>query len=721
MSVHDWLVPFLLLFAMAAAAQAADTPPPYQNPKLPVGKRVDDLVSRMTLQEKVSQMLNQAPAIERLGIPAYDWWNEALHGVARNGVATVFPQAIGLAATWDTELHLKVATVISDEARAKHHEAVRNGVHRIYAGLTFWSPNINIFRDPRWGRGQETYGEDPCLTGRLGVAFVKGMQGNDRKYLKTVATPKHYAVHSGPEPARHGFDVTVSEADLWNTYLPAFEACVREGKAESIMCAYNAYAGKPCCTNARLQQEILRKQWGFKGYIVSDCDAVADVFTGHKAVSKPEEAAALSLKAGTDLNCGGTFGALPGAVSLGLISEQDIDVAVKRLFTARFRLGMFDPPEMVKWARIPFSVNDAPEHDRLALRAAQESIVLLKNEGPVLPLSKSLRRIAVIGPNADDVEVLLGNYNGNPSHPVTVLKGIRDKAAAFGAEVTYARGCELASEAPDRARALELAREADAVILVLGIHPRLEGEEMDVRVPGFAGGDRLTLDLPAAQQSLMEDVVKTGRPVVLVLMSGSALSVNWADRHVPAIVQAWYPGQQGGAAVADILFGDVNPSGRLPVTFYRSVDDLPPFEDYSMAGRTYRYFRGTALYPFGHGLSYTSFRYEGLRLDKPAAAGKPVTATLKVTNAGKVAGAEVVQFYIVPPDPEVDGLIKQLAAFTRVTLKPGQSSVVKVSLPESAFARYHEAAGSVTVAPGEYEVQVGASSADIRLKGIVRK
>lgn len=707
------------LFAViAAGATRAEEAPPFRNPDLPLARRVEDLLGRMSLEEKVSQMQHDAPAIERLGIPRYNWWNEALHGVARSGTATVFPQAIGLAATWNVPLHKRIATAISDEARAKYNENQRRGQRGIYEGLTFWSPNINIFRDPRWGRGQETYGEDPYLTGRLGVAFVQGMQGDDPRYLKTVATPKHFAVHSGPEPRRHEFNAVTSEYDLWTTYLPAFEAAVREGKAESIMCAYNALDGEPCCGNPRLLTDILRRRWGFDGYVVSDCDAITDIYQGHKAAPDAPHAAAMAVKAGDDLNCGGAYGSLVAAVKQGLLSEDDINRSMRRLLTARFRLGMFDPPDRVPFSSIPFSVNDSPEHDALAREAARESIVLLKNQRGALPLSRSIKKIAVIGPNADSVDVLLGNYNGTPSHPVTIVQGIRNVAGG-GVEVTYAKGCDYAGDDSSHDSALRNARDADAVVLVMGISPRLEGEEMKVNTPGFSGGDRTRIDLPDAQQRFIREIAALNRPTVLVLLNGSALAIPWAEENIPAIVEAWYPGQQGGNAVADVLFGDYNPAGRLPVTFYRSVHDLPPFDDYNMEGRTYRYFAGRPLYPFGHGLSYTTFSYSNLRVPKSVAADKPVTVTVEVKNTGKREGDEVAQLYIrrlMAPERRAR---KELKGFQRIPLKPGATRTVRFTLPPDAFASYDEEDGRVLVAPGAYEVQIGASSEDIRAKQTV--
>jgi beta-glucosidase len=749
----------VVLTTCAPAAPGAPDPEdevlPYLNPELPLERRVDDLVSHLTLEEKVSQMLYDAAAVERLGIPEYNWWNEALHGVARAGRATVFPQAIGLAATWDTDLMYRVATAISDEARAKHHESLRQGRRGIYEGLTFWSPNINIFRDPRWGRGMETFGEDPYLTGRLAVEFVRGMQGADPFYLKTVATPKHYAVHSGPEPDRHTFDAVADERDLRETYLAAFRATIVEANAQSVMCAYNRFRGAACCGSDELLQQILRDEWSFDGYVVSDCWAIMDIYRNHELVETAAEAAALAVASGTDLNCGVTYDSLVVAVEQGLISEQQIDVSLRRLLRARFRLGMFDPPDRVPYASIPYDVTDSEAHRQLALEATRKSIVLLKTEGGLLPLSRELGTIAVIGPNADDVDVLLGNYNGVPADPVTPLEGIRREVAP-GTRVLYARGTDVAQNMPSlevvptaalaaeymglqveglkgeyfanhdwqgepfavrvdstidfnwwdappiagmpadsfsirwtgtltppvsgryalgvrvfgsfqlflddslrvefsdrhvvlprwaefdfeagvphdirieyrtrradaiaqlvwakpeprlREEALRAAEAADAVIMVMGLSPRLEGEEMRVEVPGFAGGDRIDIGLPANQQELMEAIVATGKPVVLVLLNGSAVSLNWAAEHIPAIVEAWYPGQAAGTAIADVLFGRYNPAGRLPVTSYRSVDQLPPFSQYDMQGRTYRYFEGEPLFPFGHGLSYTMFRY----------------------------------------------------------------------------------------------------------------
>jgi beta-glucosidase len=847
---------FILLAVVLATLPLhnAQTQPPYLNPNLPIQTRVDDLVSRMTLEEKVRQMQNAAPAVERLGIPQYEWWNEALHGVARAGYATVFPQAIGLAATWDTELMYQVADVISTEARAKHHEAARNNQRGRYYGLTFWSPNINIFRDPRWGRGQETYGEDPYLTARLGVEFVKGLQGNDPRYFKVIATPKHYAVHSGPEPERHSFDAIAYERDLRETYLPAFRATIVEGKASSVMCAYNRTNGEPCCSSKKLF-DILRREWGFDGYVVSDCGAIRDIWEYHKFVKTEPEASALAVRAGTDLTCGNEYVKLLDAVKQGLITEAEIDTALKRLMTARFRLGMFDPPEKVAYARIPFSQNDTPEHRQLALQTARESIVLLKNANNTLPLKKDLKSIAVIGPNADAPEVLWGNYYGRPSRLITPLAGIK-AAVSPNTKVTYALGSSLAGEsvvpvpasalspglkaeyfnneelsgptatvrtderinfdwgrykptpelnennfsvrwtgkltpaesgnytlgftADDGARvfldnqllveawernpnktvtkeirleggrsydlrmeyrqnnreasarlvwsyprlverqieeAVKAAKEADASVLVLGISAGLEGEEMTVNVEGFRGGDRTDLSLPKSQEALLKAVVATGKPVVVVLLSGSALAVNWANDNAPAILHAWYPGGEGGAAIADVLFGDYNPGGRLPVTFYKSVDQLPPFTDYSMAGRTYRYFKGDPLYPFGFGLSYTNFDYSNLKFSaRSVKTGEPIKVSVDVKNTGARDGDEVVQLYLTDVAASAPVPIRALVGFDRISLKAGSKQTVTFTITPRQMSMIDDR-GKRVIEPGEFLLRVGDLSGRFQVTG----
>jgi beta-glucosidase len=712
----------------AVPARAQSDTVAWRNPDLPFEMRVRDLIRRMTLAEKVSQMQDVAPAIDRLGIPAYNWWNEALHGVARSGLATSFPQAIGLAATWDDSLMFRVATVISDEARAKYHEYIRNGSRKRYQGLTFWSPNINLFRDPRWGRGQETYGEDPYLTGSLAVQFIRGMQGDDAKYLKTVSTVKHFAVHSGPEPARHTFDAVVSERDLRESYLPHFQAGIREGHAYSLMCAYNRVFGKPACASDLLLRDILRGEWAFPGYVVSDCGAIDDIYMRHKVAATVAEAAARGVKSGTDLSCGREYAALTDAVKRGLVTEAVVDSSVSRLFLARMRLGMFDPAERVRWAATPYSVLDQPAHRALARTAAQESIVLLRNQGDLLPLEKTLGTIAVIGPDADDKELLLGNYNGDPADPVTPLRGIRE-AVGKGTTVLYARGSDLADGLPASdsvparspadttlmTEALAAAARADAVVLFLGLSPRLEGEEMPVRIEGFVGGDRTSLDIPAAQERLLERIVAVGKPTVLVLMSGSAVSTNWAAEHVPAILEAWYPGQAAGTAIADVLFGDANPGGRLPITFYKSATDLPPFEDYRMAGRTYRFFGGTPLYPFGHGLSYTTFAYRNLRISaERLAAGDTVTVSVDVTNTGTRAGDEVVQLYVQYPDSKVERPRNDLRGYRRVALAQGETRTVTFPLAAASLAYWNAGSHGWAVEDGTVRIRVGASSADIR-------
>src|SRR5437016_10482536 len=845
---------FLLFSVLSLGAQTAEKPSAtreparaaYLDPSLPLEQRVNDLVSRLTLEEKVSQMQDVAAAIPRLGVPAYNWWNEGLHGVARSGNATVFPQAIGLAATWDTGLIHRVADVISTEARAKYNDAIQHGNTGRYFGLTFWSPNINIFRDPRWGRGQESYGEDPYLTSRIAVAFVTGLQGDNPNYLKTVSTSKHYAVHSGPEVLRHRFNVPVSPHDLADTYTPAFRATILEGRADSVMCAYNSVRGEPACANHFLF-DTLRNKWGFRGYVVSDCWAISDLHQGHGFVLTLEQAAALAVKAGTDLSCGPEFAALPFAVRNRLLANEDIDRAVKRLFEARFRLGMFDPPERVPWSKLSIADNDTPAHRQLALEAAHKSMVLLKNERNTLPLKSSVKTIAVIGPNADSLPVLLGNYNGNPSSYTTILEGLRKRfrnakiLTALGSPVTETSAVILPSEylrtggrnsppglngeyfanvnlsgsavlkrtdanvdfewnnvspgpgvpagnysvrwtgelvppvdgdyrlggstdggyriyldgkkfvddsGPHGARtmttlvhlqaghpypirmeyfhtwweatarllwlppnlsqeAVNAARKADVVIAVVGITPQFEGEESDSSDPGFVGGRTLDLNLPRPQEELLESVAATGKPLIVVLTNGSALAVNWAQQHAAAILQAWYPGEEGGTAVADVLSGEYNPAGRLPVTFYQSVVQLPPFGNYSMAGRTYRYLTEPPLYPFGYGLSFSSFSYSDAKVS-PAqvAADGTVTVSVGVTNTSSFPGAEVVQLYLAHPG--VDGApIRALAGFRRIHLDAAASETVDFPLRDRDLSIVDEA-GVRRIVPGAVEVWIGA-------------
>jgi beta-glucosidase len=858
---------FLSFVPNARNTSAQTSQPAYKNPKLPLEQRVDDLVSKMTLEEKIAQMQNAAAAIPRLDVPEYEWWNEALHGVARAGIATVFPQAIGLAATFNDKLVWQVADAASTEARAKHHEYVRRNERGRYKGLTFWSPNINIFRDPRWGRGQETWGEDPFLTGKLGTAFVRGLQGSDPKYLKVVSTVKHFAVHSGPEPERHIFNAVSSERDLRETYLPAFRQTILEGNATGVMCAYNATNGEPACANTRLMQEILRGEWGFKGHVVSDCAAIEDIWKWHKFVPTEAEASAIAVKKGTDLTCGREYKSLSVAVQKGFISEKEIDTAVKNLMKIRFRLGMFDPPEMVKYAQIPFSENDSAAHRALSLQASRESLVLLKNAAQALPLKKDLKTIAVIGPNADDPDVLLGNYNGQPSRSFTPLEGIRNKVSS-STKVLYSQGMyptgvtsePVASEslqngdqkglraeyynnrdftgAPALVRndaqvnfnwgsispakevkednfavrwtgtitppesgnyrigwrsnggvrifvdgslfleetknprtrnlnkeinleggrtydikieyienanhyasakllwtpptgerrlredALEKARQADAVVMVMGISPVVEGEEMDVKLEGFRGGDRTEISLPKPQEELIKAVHALGKPVVLVTMGGSALAVNWADENVPAILHAWYPGQEGGNAIADVLFGDYNPGGRLPVTFYKSAAQLPPFDDYKMDGRTYRYFKGEPLYPFGYGLSYTKFSYGNLKLKNKVKAGENVQVSVEVQNTGSMAGDEVVQLYLTDTSASVPVPVRNMAGVERIFLKPGEKRTVSFTLVPRQMSVVLDS-GKRVVEPGDFAVSVGGKQpgfsgrADAATTGVV--
>src|SRR6266702_3094681 len=837
--------------------------PPYKNPSLHIEKRVEDLVSRRTLEEQVAQMMNAAPAIERLGIPAYEWWNEALHGVARAGYATVFPQAIGLAATWDTDLMHHVADVISTEARAKHHEFIRHNEHARYYGLTFWSPNINIFRDPRWGRGQETYGEDPFLTPRLGVAFVKGLQGDDPKYFKTIATPKHYAVHSGPENTRHTANVDPSQHDLEDTYLPAFRATVTEAKAGSVMCAYNAVDGKPACANPYLLEETLRKTWGFKGYVTSDCAAITDVAVGHKFSPDMEHASAASVKAGTDTSCGKEYASLVKAVKDGLISEAEIDTSVARLFRARFELGLFDPPAQVAYARTPFSETDSVEHRELARVVAEKSMVLLKNDG-VLPLKKSMKTIAVIGPNAASLSAIEGNYNAVPSHPVLPLGGMEKKFGA--ANILYAQGspyvAELAlpvprtilhpakgdakfglkgeyfdnidlsgtpaftrvdeqvdfdwnaaSPAPSlkssgfgvrwtgtitapkpgdyeftfqlahcypcgdaemlrvflddkavtdqpveakehrssgmkpftlsfadmqphslrieyshharlfgaglsfhwkppvdalRDEAVAVAKQADVAVVFVGLSPELEGEEMPVHVAGFDGGDRTTIELPAVQQELLEAVAATGKPVVVVLMNGSALAVKWAKEHAAAVLEAWYPGEEGGTAIANTLTGENNPAGRLPVTFYTGTDQLPAFDDYSMAKRTYRYFRGEPLWGFGYGLSYSNFKWSNVSLSNAKlTAGESLTVDADVESTSAMKGDAVSEIYLKAP-ASATAPRHALVGFVRTPLNGRQRQHIHVVIDPRSLSTV-AVDGKRSVEAGEYSLFVGGA------------
>jgi beta-glucosidase len=856
------------LTGSAWKAEAQEAKPAYLDPSLPAEQRAAELVKQMTLEEKASQLVNQSRAIPRLKVPAYDWWSESLHGVLLSGT-TEFPEPIGLAATFDPATIKQMGTVIGIEGRIKHAAALTNGNSKIFEGLDFWAPNINIFRDPRWGRGQETYGEDPFLTGRMGVAFVTGMQGDDPRYYRVISTPKHFAVHSGPESTRHTADVPISKHDELDTYLPAFRAAVTEGKAGSVMCAYNSINGEPACANEFLLQDQLRGKWGFKGYVVSDCGAVIDVFAGHHFKPTQPQASAISLERGMDNECvdfttmvedNRDYKAYIDAVKQGYLPMSAVDTAVTRLFTARMKLGMFDPPEMVPYSKIDPKELDSAEHRALARKLANESMVLLKNDG-VLPLKTEGLKIAVVGPLADQTRFLLGNYNGTPTHTVSILEGL--KAEFPKAQINFVEGTQFLSKSanpipaslmsidgkqglqasyqkfvmdwgPDAKKppvlvsrheasinveedalpaetkgvrplrihwetdlmptetgefylglkglgsfrlsvngvdlatdydtrsvetklspvhldagkparlvaeyavtdahksvmqlvwkkldrrplpeALEAAKNADLVVAVVGITSELEGEEMKVVEPGFKGGDRTSIDLPKPEQDLLESLATAHKPLVVVLTNGSALAVNWANDHANAILDAFYPGEEGGAAVAETLSGKNNPAGRLPVTFYKSVDQLPPFEDYSMKGRTYRYFTGAPLYPFGYGLSYTNFSYSGLTVPASLKAGSPLEAEVTVTNSGSKAGDEVAQLYLT--FPSVPGApLKALRAFHRVHLEPGASQTVKFELNPRDLSMVTEA-GVPTVVEGAYGVFVGGGQPGTSAPGV---
>ena len=864
-----------LLAALIALPLCAQQPPapqnhpvrPWLNTALPLEQRVDALISQMTLEEKTQQMGDRAPAIPRLGVPAYFWWNEGNHGVAVSGTATNFPQVIGMAATWDTPLVHREAEVISTEARAKYNEAIRHDQHEQFYGLTFFAPNINIFRDPRWGRGQETYGEDPFLTGRMAVAFVSGMQGTDPKYFRVVSTPKHFDVHSGPESTRHQANVDASAHDLEDTYLPAFRAAVTEADAQSVMCAYNAIDDAPACANTMLLRDHLRDAWHFSGYVVSDCAAVADIDTGHHYAPDMAHAAADAVKAGTDLECGfgkgQAFLSLADAVHQGLVPESDIDNALRRLFRARFKLGMFDPPQSFAYGRIPFSEVNSPEHRALSLQAARESMVLLKNENHILPLnSQRIHSIAVVGPEAELIQSLQGNYNGPPPSPVYPLNGIEKRFASakvhyaqgstlvegfalpightalhpthgsgdgltgeyfstpdlsgepvlartdrninfnwdkvipvpglqrnnwsvrwtgtftppapgdyrLGVRINYCYACENAEsfrlylddklivqnsgktaergaaflapvsftdtkphsirleylhgtgsagidltwEAPAsalREEAVAAAKQSDAVIAFVGLSPSLEGEEMPVHLDGFSGGDRTSIDLPGTQQDLLKALAATGKPLIVILQNGSALAVNWAQQHAAAILEAWYPGEAGGTAIAETLAGDNNPAGRLPLTFYSSLSQLPAFDDYAMEHRTYRYFTGQPLYTFGYGLSYTTFAYSRLKSPPSIHAGDPITITADLKNTGTRAGDEVAELYLTQPrgfeTPQ-----RILAGLQRVHLAPRETKHISITINPRSLSQVDEQ-GNHIILPGDYTVSLGGSQPGI--------
>ena len=828
---------------------------PFQNTSLTVDERVNDLVSRLTLEEKAMQLFNQAPAIDRLGVPSYNWWNECLHGVARAGKATVFPQAIGMAATFDQDLMFRVGTAISDEARAKYNYFTRNNARSIYMGLTFWSPNINIFRDPRWGRGQETYGEDPFLTARMAVNYIKGLQGNDPKYFKVIATAKHYAFHSGPEYSRHIDNVYINDRDLYETYLPAFKAAVQEAKVQSIMCAYNRFRNKPCCGSDILLSNILRNEFGFKGYIVSDCGAITDFYKkeSHNIVPTPAQAWGWSLSAGTDLNCEESKSFVEDhfeeAVMKGMINEKDIDISLKRLFKARFLLGMFDPDENVAYSKIPMSVVGSKEHLDLSLEVAEKSLILLKNSG-ILPL-RNIKKIALIGPNADNPAILTGNYNGDPINPITPLRALKERLGS--SNVYYTAGCpivpgvytdyevipegnffhtengklkeglhaeyfqdtsmlgkpsivridkkidfywelspikQLVDESfavrwtgllvPQKSgtyiftgniqlkinnklnsgnairlekgrqyqieaalkvapfwwsnnhqqqfaklawadvsrdyhkEALEAASKAEIIVFCGGISSNLEGEEMKIETEGFAHGDRTNIELPKIQEDLLKDLYKTGKPIIYVNFSGSAIALNWQNENLPAIIQAFYPGETTGTALARLLFGDYNPSGRLPVTFYKSIDQLPDFKNYEMAGRTYRYFKGDPLYTFGYGLSFTTFSYDNISAPANTNTETPIKISVKITNTGKMDGEEVVQIYIHSQESSVPVPIRSLAGTERVFLRAGEAKSVEFNLKPEQFSVIDKNFDRV-VEPGKFVISAGGRQPDSKI------
>lgn len=675
-------------------------------------ERARKLVAQMTLEEKALQMMHAAPAIERLGVKAYNWWNEALHGVARAGLATVFPQAISLAATFDEDFLEEVADAISTEGRAKFNAQQKFGDTGIYKGLTFWSPNINIFRDPRWGRGHETFGEDPYLTSRLGVRFVEGIQGHDENYMKAAACAKHFAVHSGPEDLRHEFDAEVSRQDMYETYLPAFKACVQEAKVEAVMGAYNRTNGDPCCGSRTLLTDILRKEWGFKGHVVSDCWAIKDFHGGHGVTSGPVESVSLAVASGCDLNCGDLFLYVKEAVEKGMLPEERVDEALVNLFTTRMKLGLFDEKGETPYDDIPYTVVDSREMQALNLKAAEKCVVLLKNEGNLLPLDiNKIKTIGVIGPNADNRKALVGNYEGTASRYFTVSEGIQEYAGDK-LRVLVSEGCHLhQNKGRDRSSEIKAICEAsDVVIMCLGLDPGLEGEEGD-QGNEYASGDKPGLDLPGRQQEILEIAYDSGKPVVLVLLSGSALAINWADEHIPAIIQGWYPGAQGGRAIARVLLGDKNPEGRLPVTFYRTLEELPEFTDYAMKGRTYRYMKQEALYPFGYGLSYTDFSYSDISLSSETIEEEGVVLKAVVTNTGDREGTETVQVYVKADREGTPNA--QLKGIKKVSLQPGESREVSFTLMPEAFALYDEQAVN-KVEKGRYLVSVGGSQPEGR-------
>jgi len=697
----------ILLFLSCLLRMANAQQEPYLNQSLPVEVRVNNLVSKLTLEEKVYQMMNGSPAIPRLHIPEYNWWNEALHGVARSGVATIFPQAIGMAATFDDSLIFKVASSISDEARAMYNASVKKGYRSQYGGLTFWTPNINIFRDPRWGRGQETYGEDPFLTATLGVKFVNGLQGNNSKYLKVAACAKHFAVHSGPEKLRHTFNAQPSQKDLWETYLPAFHALVN-AKVEAVMCAYNRTDGEACCANTYLLQDVLRNQWGFKGHIVSDCGALDDIYQGHKLVADKTQAAALALRRGVNLNCGDTYLSLIDAVKKGIITEKQIDSSLAILLRTRFRLGLFDKETDNPYNRIPESVINSTSHRELAKKVAEESVVLLKNNG-VLPLRNDLKEYFITGPNASSVDVLLGNYYGVNGNLVTILEGLASQIRP-GSQMHYRQGILL-----DRENINPIdwssgeAKEADATIVVLGISGLLEGEEGE-SIASSSAGDRLDYNIPQNQIEYLKKLKReNSKPVIALITGGSPMNLSEIHELADAVLLVWYPGEEGGNAVADIVFGKVSPSGKLPITFPKSLDQLPAYEDYSMKGRTYRYMKEEPMYPFGFGLSYTSFSYSNLHLSKNTIQkNETAVAEVIVTNTGKYKSDEVVQLYLTHEDLGESTPLYSLKGFKRISLEPGASKKISFPITPNTMELINEEGRPVMVS-GKIKISIAGS------------
>ena len=712
-----------LLFVALFLFTGCNNQPAYKNTNLSPEKRAEALLKELTLEEKVSLMMDTSQPVERLGIKKYNWWNEALHGIARNGLATVFPMPIGLAATFDAEAVHDMFVTVSDEARAKNTKAAAEGSYERYEGLTVWTPNINIFRDPRWGRGIETYGEDPYLTATLGVEVVKGLQclGEDEKYDKMHACAKHFAVHSGPEWNRHTFNAeNIKPRDLYETYLPAFEALVKDAQVKEVMCAYNRFEGDPCCDSDQLLIKILREEWDYQGIVVSDCWAISDFYreeNSHKTHPDSASASAAAVLSGTDLECGNSYLSLVDGVKRGLIKESDIDVSVKRLLKARYELGEMDDPKEVSWTKIPFSVVASKEHHEQALEMARKTMTLLQNKNNILPLKRGGKTFALVGPNANDSIMQWGNYNGFPSHTITMLEGIQ-KAIAEDDKLIHVPGCSWVKGESNIPQTLAQVKDADVIIFAGGISPQLEGEEMGVDLPGFRGGDRTDIELPAIQRQLLKALKAAGKKIVLVNYSGSPIGLEPETQSCDAILQAWYPGQAGGQAVAEVLFGDYNPAGRLPVTFYKNVDQLPDFEDYNMTGRTYRYFQGEPLFPFGHGLSYTTFTYGDVQLPASAKDDETIKICVPVTNSGKMDGDEIVQVYI-KKQSDTEGPIKALRAFKRVHIPAGQTIQVELELTPKQLEWWDAETNTMRTQAGNFDVMIGRNSEDLQTKTIV--